>query len=201
MKKLLSVLVAVVFPLMLFAQLKAPTETAIDTLMIIQCSYQDMDISSPADWPCRFFTESVTKIYIAGSTYKKGAPSFKRTNSYEDSWKGHINYFSYGDATVSGHTATVYKVLSSSDCKDYPMRKYGIDDYAFYVVALKDAIDNDDDSSKILRVIASWELSSKDEKLRMIDRIKPLVPDVANMSNDEIIAGVDSVILNIYKGL
>ena len=199
MKKLLSVIVFALAPLMMSAQLKAPTETAVDTLVIMSCYYQDTQIPSSVDWPCKFFTESVSKICIAGNTYLKNAPTYKNLDEYAISWEGHINYYAYDNAIVNGNRAKIYKVLTRSDCKDYPTRKYGIDDYCFFVMDIDDLMEPD--TKNFIRFLAFWDLSSRGDKLKLIDNLKSMVPDADYMSNDKIISYLDSLFIGVFEGL
>lgn len=134
MKNILFAL-SLLFPLMSFAQLKAPSSSKADTLIVVTCSYNGTTVEMD-DWPARYFTETPQAITIAGQRYIKNKQTDSQIHDYISSWKGYVNYYSWSNATVNGKRANLYRVDPTEGCESYPASKYGIDDYSIYAVNL-----------------------------------------------------------------
>lgn len=85
------------------------------------------------DWPAKYLVEDAVNIYIAGFTYKKGKPTYSDLYSYNPSWEGHIDYYSY-DAICNGKKERISTVKPREDCKSEIYAKYVIGDYEFYLI-------------------------------------------------------------------
>jgi len=134
MKKILSILFFVLLSLAAQAQLEPPKAVATDTLYVVDCMYNGV-ILSEEDWPCRMFFESSSNIEIAGQTYVKKNPTKVENSLYDESWNGHISFYHYKKAMVNGRRVKLLHVVKTgNDCDMYPIMKYMIDDYTFYVV-------------------------------------------------------------------
>lgn len=133
MKHILTLGLAMVLPIVAFAQLGAPKTTAKDTLYIVGVIYNGTELDY-ADWPARYLLEDAVNIYIANYTYKKGKPVYQDIYSYNSSWKGHIAFYSY-DAICNGKKQKVSMVKPREDCEENELYvKYIIEDYEFYLV-------------------------------------------------------------------
>lgn len=134
MKKL-TILLFLLMPVITFAQLKAPTSVAADTLIIVSCFYDGTEVKM-GDWPAQYFVETPQTISIAGQKYTKNKSTRSDIHEYVASWNGYVNYYSWANATVNGKKANLYRVEPTKGCENYPALKYGIDDYSFYVINL-----------------------------------------------------------------
>lgn len=122
-------------PLTASAQLKAPSSIKADTLIVVACNYDGTSVGME-DWPAKYFVETPEKISIAGQNYIKNKYTDSKIHEYNLSWNGYVNYYSWGNATVNGKKANVYRVEPSEGCDNYPAIKYGIDDYSIYAIRM-----------------------------------------------------------------
>lgn len=133
MKQILTLGLAMMMSAAAFAQLGAPKTTSKDTLYIVGVIYNGTQLDY-ADWPARYLVEDAVNIYIADFTYKKGKPVYQDLYTYNISWKGHIDYYTY-DAICNGKKQKVSMVKPREDCEDNEFyAKYIIEDYEFYLV-------------------------------------------------------------------
>lgn len=136
MKKVFFTLLLSLVCLMAHAQLKAPKITVKDTLVIMSTLYNNTELAYE-DWPATQIIEDAVNIYIAEYTYKKGTTLFAKVDEYLSSWEGHVDAYFYR-AVCNGQKSSITKLVTRKDCEDYPLRKYVIDDYSFYVLSRYD---------------------------------------------------------------
>lgn len=133
MKQILVLGMALMLSTTVFAQLGAPKTTAKDTLYIVGVIYNGTQLDY-ADWPAKYIVEDAVNLYIADYTYKKGKPVYRDLYSYNISWKGHIDHYSY-DAICNGKKQKVSMIKPREDCEGNDFyAKYIIEDYEFYLV-------------------------------------------------------------------
>lgn len=136
-KQLLLLLYIITGVLNANAQLKEPTNTSADTLIVVQCFFDGTKVD-PNDWPVEYFFETPKNIVVSGQEYIKNKHTDAGLHEYDDSWKGHVHYYIWKNATVNGKQTSISRTASTQDCEDYPVVKYNIGNYTFYVIKLYD---------------------------------------------------------------